>query len=413
MADSALGSTSLDAPRMFARAAASMPKGDSYPGDSYPLKGGQEKADVDVNVDAALTLPTLGDGHHTSSPRSLRKHGRRARRLHFPDVGLAHESEIVALARVFHDFLKTSMPFRYRASGTPTYLDLYKYMDTDGSGTVDYEEFSRMVRSELHVHSSSLPDASLRALWNALDADASGALCFGEFAHFMRYLSKEDKEEGAGSDAPASPHLVSSPRPGRHAHAHAHAGRRSRPVEPGMAGMPGMLAAPPPISQMSPIGPMSPMSPMSPMRLAMQSVHTPRSLQPLSLVNQQPPQQPQSGAGPEAITSPRLPTNTSPRLPANTSPRPRASPRSELLARGPRPRRNNKPDEEEQDGGATATPPRGAASPRGPHSSSTYVNAGGVLMLSERDADSLSGVSDPYVRFLLVDKAARDAGPRA
>ena len=48
-----------------------------------------------------------------------------------------------------------------------------------------------------------------------------------------------------------------------------------------------------------------------------------------------------------------------------------------------------------------------------PHSSSTYVNAGGVLMLSERDADSLSGVSDPYVRFLLVDKAARDAGPRA
>ena len=52
MADSALGSTSLDGPRMFARAAASMPKGDSYPGDSYPLEGGQEKADVDVNVDA-------------------------------------------------------------------------------------------------------------------------------------------------------------------------------------------------------------------------------------------------------------------------------------------------------------------------------------------------------------------------
>ena len=40
----------------------------------------------------------------------------------------------------------------------------------------------------------------------------------------------------------------------------------------------------------------------------------------------------------------------------------------------------------------------------------TYVNPSGVLFLSERDAEMLQGVEDPFVRFLLMEKANRGVG---
>ena len=41
------------------------------------------------------------------------------------------------------------------------------------------------------------------------------------------------------------------------------------------------------------------------------------------------------------------------------------------------------------------------------------MTPGGVLILSEHDEESLDGVLDPYVRFLLVQKTTRDAGVMA
>ena len=41
---------------------------------------------------------------------------------------------------------------------------------------------------------------------------------------------------------------------------------------------------------------------------------------------------------------------------------------------------------------------------------STYLNASGVLILSEADADAIRGVEDPFVRFLLVEKTNRGVG---
>ena len=99
-----------------------------------------------VLIDESLNLPVLGDGHHVS-PKSVRegivrnKKGRAVRRLCFPDSGFAHDSDIIALARIFHDFLQTVLPDRFRGSGQPTYLDLYHHMDIDGSGTVDFDEY--------------------------------------------------------------------------------------------------------------------------------------------------------------------------------------------------------------------------------------------------------------------------------
>ena len=75
--------------------------------------------------------------------------------------------------------------------------------------------FTHMIRSELDVLKSSLPDESLRSLWNALDADASGTLSYGEFAHFMRYLSKEDDGSDGAHSGRVSPRPTGtvSPRP--------------------------------------------------------------------------------------------------------------------------------------------------------------------------------------------------------
>jgi len=175
-----------------------------------------------------VAFPTLGDGFHVS-PTSRRPPGsssstrtdsssgsgrgvpkkKKKRHLHFPEDGLACDAEIVALAKIFKGF-QEKMPAKIRSSNQEnTYLDLYHHMDLDQSGVVDFDEFTWMIRSELHVVASSLPDASLRALWNSLDLDGSGTICFGEFGHFMRYLSREDEDGDDPLDASAGSPLSS------------------------------------------------------------------------------------------------------------------------------------------------------------------------------------------------------------
>ena len=51
---------------------------------------------------------------------------------------------------------------------------LFHHMDDDGSGKICYEEFSGMVREELHVSSRLASDATLQAAWLTLDDDSSG-----------------------------------------------------------------------------------------------------------------------------------------------------------------------------------------------------------------------------------------------
>ena len=121
---------------------------------------------------------------------------------------LANDKEIFALAKVFHARLGT-LPMETRQVGRfVSWLDLFNHMDLDGSGGVDYLEFEWMVRRELGVRPSSLPDPSLRMCWNALNTSGSGAISFGEFGHFMRYCAK-----GARSHVPSSSYSMAPPRP--------------------------------------------------------------------------------------------------------------------------------------------------------------------------------------------------------
>ena len=66
------------------------------------------------------------------------------------------------------------------------WFNLFRHMDDDGSGQISYVELAGMVREELHLPPSELPDMRLAQLWKALDTDASGYLGAGEFGRFMR-----------------------------------------------------------------------------------------------------------------------------------------------------------------------------------------------------------------------------------
>ena len=63
---------------------------------------------------------------------------------------------------------------------------LFKRMDDDGSGKITYGELESLVRRDLEVSTTELPDRRLKAVWRALDADGSGYLTAGEFGHFMK-----------------------------------------------------------------------------------------------------------------------------------------------------------------------------------------------------------------------------------
>jgi Ca2+-binding EF-hand superfamily protein len=63
---------------------------------------------------------------------------------------------------------------------------LFKHIDADGSGSIDFVELTRMVRDGLALPGSSVSERQLKGLWVALDKDGSGLISAGEFGQFMR-----------------------------------------------------------------------------------------------------------------------------------------------------------------------------------------------------------------------------------
>ena len=54
-----------------------------------------------------------------------------------------------------------------------SWFRLFKRMDDDGSGRVSYAELEELVRHELQLPPSQLPEPALKAVWVALDEDVS------------------------------------------------------------------------------------------------------------------------------------------------------------------------------------------------------------------------------------------------
>eukprot|EP00931_Biecheleriopsis_adriatica_P056149 TRINITY_DN33273_c0_g1_i1.p1 TRINITY_DN33273_c0_g1~~TRINITY_DN33273_c0_g1_i1.p1 ORF type:complete len:1400 (+),score=291.76 TRINITY_DN33273_c0_g1_i1:112-4200(+) len=68
---------------------------------------------------------------------------------------------------------------------------VFKLVDVDGSGSIGYDEFFKIIRRPLPclaIPTSHIPAADLQALWRAMDEDRSGSIALQEFMLFMRRL---------------------------------------------------------------------------------------------------------------------------------------------------------------------------------------------------------------------------------
>jgi len=93
----------------------------------------------------------------------------------------ASDDEILTLSEALNGRMA-----ELQAGEVVSWFKLFRHMDEDGSGLIDYAEFSRMVRDELGVPPHELPERALKAVWLALDEDSSGHITSGEFGDFMR-----------------------------------------------------------------------------------------------------------------------------------------------------------------------------------------------------------------------------------
>ena len=83
-------------------------------------------------------------------------------------------------------------------------LTFFKRFDLDGGGTLDYEEFRKLVRGTLKITPRELPDKDVRKVLLALDDDSSGELDIVELADFVRRGVSTDP----GSGEPAAVALL-------------------------------------------------------------------------------------------------------------------------------------------------------------------------------------------------------------
>ena len=83
------------------------------------------------------------------------------------------------------------------SGGSSSWYLLFKRMDTDASGQIDFREMQRMVRHELKLPPSKISDMQLKAAWMALDRDGSGLVSVGEFGAFMRLGAVADSRASA------------------------------------------------------------------------------------------------------------------------------------------------------------------------------------------------------------------------
>lgn len=98
------------------------------------------------------------------------------------DVQPASDAEVVGMAVRFLQKMAELEPDPNKRS----WYRLFRHMDDDGSGRINFHELVDMVRTELYLKPKEMPEATLKSLWAALDKDGSGYVAAGEFGTFMR-----------------------------------------------------------------------------------------------------------------------------------------------------------------------------------------------------------------------------------
>ena len=110
-----------------------------------------------------------------------------------------------------------------RQAGRGMWYTLFKIVDSDGSGQIDFGELRYMVREKLQISAHSVSEDALAALWVALDKDNSGLISAGEVSAHAH--------TPACAHARARSHTHARARSHTHAHARTHT-RTHTPLMP-------------------------------------------------------------------------------------------------------------------------------------------------------------------------------------
>ena len=71
---------------------------------------------------------------------------------------------------------------------------LFRIMDVNDDGHIEYEEFLYLIRSHMRLSVKDLPEDSIKRVWNAIDLDGNGWMDAGEFGRFFRQGRKPSHE---------------------------------------------------------------------------------------------------------------------------------------------------------------------------------------------------------------------------
>lgn len=96
------------------------------------------------------------------------------------DVPRATDEEVRKFSELLNKQLERFHP------DARNFFVLFKHIDVDGSRRISYRELSQLIREELRLKKSELPEVKLHALWKVLDENASGFVDAGELSRFMR-----------------------------------------------------------------------------------------------------------------------------------------------------------------------------------------------------------------------------------
>ena len=84
------------------------------------------------------------------------------------------------------------------AGGDRSWWKLFMLMDEDKAGVVAFENFQKLMRVHLEVGEKQAPDELLRAVWKALDFDATGWITSQKWGPFMKRGQAAVPRPGAG-----------------------------------------------------------------------------------------------------------------------------------------------------------------------------------------------------------------------
>jgi Ca2+-binding EF-hand superfamily protein len=71
---------------------------------------------------------------------------------------------------------------------------LFTYYDDDHGGALSFKEFKKLIRGALHINESKLPDKDLMLLFQRIDSDGSGEIEYGEFTRYVKLGTRESQE---------------------------------------------------------------------------------------------------------------------------------------------------------------------------------------------------------------------------